>query len=378
MSRKNRRRKLRAASISRRSQPGSVPGTLVADPQALRPVIRIMAYGPDKILEQTPEDLSGIRNLLGEWPVTWIDVVGLGDVSVITRLGEIFDLHRLALEDVINVHQRAKVEQYPGYCFIVVRSVKAEERFSSEQLSIFLGKNYVLTFRERPGTVFDPVRERIRNSTGRLRSAGPDHLAYALIDAAIDWYFPILEEYGEMLEALEDAVVAQPDRRFIGQIHEMRYGLITLRRAVWPLRETVNALYREPLPLIADETRIYLRDCYDHTVQIIDLLENYRDVASGLMEVYLSSLSNRTNEIMKVLTLFTAVFIPLTLISGIYGMNFDSSKSPWNMPELEWAWGYPFALGLMALTAAFLLLYFRRRGWLGSRKEESDDTGARH
>ncbi|MBZ5498028.1 MAG: magnesium/cobalt transporter CorA [Acidobacteriia bacterium] len=367
MSRKHRRHRISAPAFPRRSLPGSAPGTLIVDPQAPKPVIQVMAYSPEKVLEQDIDDVHSIRSFLREWPVTWVSVMGLGDVSVITKVGEIFNLHRLALEDVLNVHQRAKVDQFKDNCFIVVRAINAEEAYSSEQLSIFLGKNYLLTFQERTGSYFDPVRERIRKDTGRLRLAGPDHLAYALIDATIDWYFPVLEKYGETLEVIEDAVVAQPEKRFIRQIHEMRYALLTLRRTVWPLREAVNALCRDPLPLISDETRIYLRDCYDHTVQIIDLLENYRDVASSLMEVYLSSLGNRTNEIMKVLTMFAAIFIPLSFIAGIYGMNFD-------IPELKWALGYPYALGLMALVAIGLLYYFRRKGWLGSEKEPTQNS----
>jgi len=285
---------------------------------------------------------------------------------IITKLGDIFNIHRLALEDVINVHQRPKVEQYKSYCYIVVRAVGDIEKHVTEQISIFLGTKFVLTFQERASNYFDLVLDRIRAGTGRMRTAGPDHLTYALIDAIIDGYFPVLERYGERVDSLEDDIVAQPNSNLIGQIHDMRHGLLTLRRAAWPLREAMNILYREPIPLIDEEERLYLRDCYDHMVQIIDLLENYRDVTSGLMEVYLSSISNRTNEIMKVLTILTAIFVPLTLISGIYGMNFNTQVSPWNMPELGWRWGYPFALGLMALVAVILLLFFKRKGWIGS------------
>ncbi len=366
MSRKHRKRRTGASAFSRRSLPGSAPGTLIVDPNAPRPIVRIVAFGADKVIEKEAEDLNTVREHYGQWPVTWINVVGLGDLSVITKLGDFFNIHRLALEDVINVHQRPKVEQYKDYCYIVVRAVNGMEKPDSEQVSIFLGKNYVLTFQEHAGTYFDPVLSRIRAGTGRMRTAGPDHLTYSLIDAIIDCYFPVLEQYGELVESLEDAIVSRPNSSLIGRIHNMRHGLLTLRRAAWPLRETMNVLYRDPIPLINEEERIYLRDCYDHTVQIIDLLENYRDVTSGLMEVYLSSISNRTNEIMRVLTVITAIFVPLTLISGIYGMNFSSQASPWNMPELGWRWGYPFALGLMVVVALALLLFFRIKGWLGS------------
>jgi magnesium transporter len=360
MARRNRKRRTRDSAFSRRTLPGSAPGTLVVDPNAPKPLVSIVAYGLEKVIERNIDDVQSIREYLSQWPVTWVRVTGLGDLSVITKLGEIFSIHRLALEDIINVHQRPKVEQYKNHCYIVLRAARESEGFESEQISIFLGRNFVVSFQEQPSKCFDPVVERIRQGKGRTRTAGPDHLAYALIDAVIDGYFPILERYGEMLEALEDSIVSQPTGRFFEQIHEMRHALLSLRRAAWPLRETMNILYREPIPLIDEEERIYLRDCYDHMVQIIDLLENYRDVTSGLMEVYLSSISNRTNEIMKVLTIISAVFIPMTLVAGIYGMNFKY------LPELEWLWGYPFALGLMGAIAVVLLLYFRAKSWLGS------------
>jgi magnesium transporter len=367
MSRKKRKAKKHESLFSRRSLPGSSPGTLIIDPDAPKPVLRLMAFSPDRIIEKDIEDPLAARPFVGQWPVTWINVTGLGDLSVITKLGEIFNLHRLALEDVINVHQRPKVEQYRDYCYIVVRIVKDSEKYASEQVSIFLGKDFVVSLQEQAGEYFNPVLDRIRAGTGRMRTAGPDHLAYALIDAIIDCYFPVLERYGEQVEALEDAIVAQPDNTLMNRIQELRHGLMTLRRVAWPLREAMTILYRDPIPLIDEEERFYLRDCYDHLVQIIDLLENYRDVTSGLMEVYLTSLSNRTNEIMKVLTIITAIFVPMTLIAGIYGMNFNTEASPWNMPELEWGWGYPFALGLMALVAIILMLYFRKKGWLGKK-----------
>ncbi len=369
MSRKSRRRR-HAREIERRTLPGASPGTIVADPQAPRPVISLIAYGPEYLGERKIEDPAAIGQFLGTCPVVWINVDGLGDAAVIKRLGEIFGIHRLALEDVVNTHQRAKVELYPGQIFIVGRMVEIGEHVETEQLGLFLGKNYVVTFQELAGDSFDPIRARIRQGGSKIRGAGPDYLAYALIDAFIDHYFPVLETYGERLETLEEEVVACPGSEVVTRIQEVKRDLLTLRRAIWPLREAVNSLVREPTSYVADETRIYLRDCYDHTVQIIDLLENYRDVASGLMEVYLSSMSNRLNEVMKILTMFTAFFIPLSLIAGIYGMNFNTGRSPANMPELNWYLGYPFALGLMLAVAMSMLLLFRRKGWIGRRADE--------
>ena len=376
MSRKSKRRKY-VSGIERRTSPGAPPGSLVVDPHAPLPIIRVIAYGSEAVHEELVEDVSRIGSYLGRQPVTWVNVDGLGDAVVVRKLGEIFGIHRLALEDIINSHQRAKVDQYDNHLFVVGRMVEMADHVETEQLSLFLGKSYVLSFQERVGDAFDPVRERIRKAGGRVRNAGPDYLAYALIDAFIDNYFPVLEKYGERLESIEEDVLSRPEPVLVSRMHEVKRDLLTLRRAIWPLRETVNSLVREPSPFISDETRVYFRDCYDHTIQIIDLLENYRDVASGLMEVYLSSVSNRLNEIMKILTMFTAFFIPLSLIAGIYGMNFNTARSPFNMPELNWYLGYPFVLGLMATVALGMVTFFRRKGWLrsrlGSREPETRD-----
>ncbi len=344
----------------RRNAPGSSPGTLMIDPQAPRPKIKVTAYSPESKIEDAVPDVESIRGYLSKWPVVWINVEGLGDAETIRKLGQLFDLHRLALEDVINVHQRPKVEIYKSYYFIVVRMADLRDRLETQQLSIFLGKNYVLTFQETESNRFDPIRARIHDKGGRIRQSGADYLAYAILDSCIDNYFPALEKYGEQIETLEDKVILRPGNQFVSEIHEMKRDLLILRRAVWPLREAVNSLIREPSQLITDETRIYIRDCYDHTIQVIDLLENYRDIAGDLIEVYLSSISNRMNEIMKILTIFTTIFIPLTFIAGVYGMNFK------NMPELNWKYGYLFALGIMAALAAVMLIYFRKKGWLGA------------
>jgi magnesium transporter len=341
---------------------------LVIDPDAPLPSIHVMAYGPQEYAERPVKSPSAVREFLGRWPVTWVHVTGLGDADVIRSLGDLFDLHRLSLEDVVNVHQRPKVEHYGGYLYIVARMVSLSQTVETEQLSIFLGENFVLTFEERPGNCFDPVRERIRSGPSRIRASKPDYLAHALLDAIVDAFFPVLEEYGERLEEIEDEIVEQPSGVVVSAVHEVRRELLTLRRASWPMREAINSLLREPTALVQEETRFYLRDCYDHTVQILDLVENYRELAAGLMDVYLSSVSNRLNEIMKVLTIISTIFIPLTFIAGIYGMNFNPSRSPLNMPELNWYWGYPFSLAFMAAVAFGMLGYFLRKGWLGKRR----------
>jgi magnesium transporter len=313
-----------------------------------------------------------VRAILGRLPVTWVNIDGLGDLNTIRRVGEIFGLHRLALEDVNTSQQRPKVEEYDEHTFIVIRMPEApdpEARFDSEQVSIFLGTNYVLTFQERVGRdCFDPVRERLRTGRGRLRQSGGDYLAYTLIDAVIDAYFPVLERIGEEVETLEDELAEDPDASLVARVHEVKRDLLTLRRVVWPMRETVNALIRDPTPHITTTTQIYLRDCYDHAITLLDIVEVYRDIASGLHDLYLSSMSTRLNEIMKVLTIIATIFIPLGFIASLYGMNFATDTSPLNMPELHWYYGYPFALALMAAVAGGLLFYFWRSGWIGGRR----------
>jgi magnesium transporter len=245
----------------------------------------------------------------------------------------------------------------------------------SEQLSLYLGPRFLLSFQEIPGDCLDPVRSRLRQG-GALRERGSDFLAYAILDAVIDGYFPVLEHCGDRLESLEEEVLAHPSPAAVRRVHEVRRELLLLRRAVWPLREAVNALLRDPHPRLGEETRLFLRDCYDHTVQILDLVETYRELASGLTDVYLSSIGQRTNETMRLLTVISTIFIPLTFLAGVWGMNFDTASSPWNMPELLWRWGYPAALAFMLAIALLMLWAFRRRGWLGTpppreRRKES-------
>jgi magnesium transporter len=367
MSRKHRRRK-----FHRRTKPGASPGMIVSDPASPQPVIHVMAYGPDRLEERTVASIESLREFVGQWPVTWINVDGLGNADIVRRIGEMFKLHPLALEDVVNVHQRAKVEHYADQMFVVVRMAHPGDRLETEQVSMFLGKNFVVTFQETlPGDAFEPVRERIRAARGQIRNRGCDYLAYALIDASIDSYFPVLETLGEQIEGLEEEALTRATRGTISRIHDVKHDLLTLRRAIWPAREALHALARDPCPLITDETRIYFRDCYDHTIQLLDLLETYRELGADLRDLYLSSISNRMNEIIKVLTIISTIFIPLTFIVGVYGMNFDTDQQ-WNMPELRWRYGYMFVWGTMAAVVIFMLYFFRRKGWIGAAKRDRE------
>jgi magnesium transporter len=361
----------------RRAVPGTSPGQLTPPADALRPSVSLFAYGPGDHLELAEADAEAVRGALARWPVVWVNVDGLGDAELVGQFGALFGLHRLALEDVVHIHQRPKVEHYADHIYIVLRLPDpGAEGLESEQISLFLGRNFVLTFQERPGDAFAPVRERIRGGKGRLRAAGPDYLAYALIDAGVDSNFPVIEALGEQLEDMELEIVERPGRGAVIALHAIRRSLLNVRRGIWPMREMLGALSRDADPLVGDETRLYLRDCYDHAVQIIDLLETYREIAASLLEVYLSSVSNRMNEIMKVLTIISTIFIPLTFAAGIWGMNFAPDSSPWNMPELRWRFGYPLALTVMASTAAVLLIWFRRRGWLGGGGAASRERGS--
>lgn len=351
----------------RRSMPGTAPGTLVVDPDSPRPMLRLMAYGPDRLLEREIAHPRELRDVLDAWPVCWVNVDGLGDAATLADIAETFHLHPLAMEDVVNVHQRAKVEQYGSTVFLVTHMVSCKDRFETEQVSIFLGRGFIVTFQERPGwDCLEPVRDRIRKQVSQIRQGDAGYLAYSLLDAVIDHFFPALEHYGDRLEALEELMVTHPDPEALAQLHEIKRELRQLRRIAWPQREALNSLMREALPQISAETRLHLRDCYDHTMRIIDLVEVYREVCADLTDLYLSSVSNRMNDVMRVLTVISTLFMPLTFVAGVYGMNFDAQVSPWNMPELRWYLGYPLCLLLMALVAAGQFWYFVRKGWLGT------------
>ena len=347
--------------------PGDLPGTLDIDPDAPHPVIVLIDYNGDRAIRQELNQPEECLPHLDTESVSWVDVKGLGSEDVLQRLGNVFELHPLVLEDVVNVPQRPKIEEHGDQLLIIARMVTLREdgeTFESEQVSLILGAHYLLTVQEEPRyDCFGPIRERIRTNKGSIRKSGPDYLAYALMDAVIDGFFPVLEAYGERLEELEDEVVANPTNQTLQRIHDLKRELLTLRRAIWPQRDAINTLIRDGSNLISPDVRLYLRDCYDHAIQVLDMVETYREIASSLMDVYLSSVSNRMNEIMKFLTVMSSIFIPLTFVAGVYGMNFNPEKSPFNMPELNAYWGYPVCMASMFGIALTLVFFFKRKGW---------------
>jgi len=355
---------------------GHEPGTIPDGATPPRPIVRVIAYNRDALIDRVIESLDELPGIIDAHAVTWIDVDQIHNAEAIMGLGTMLKLHRLTLEDAVTQHQRPKIEDYGEYLFIVTRIPHRRSEagrigagIETEQNSMCLGRRFVVTFqqRDRPGDCFGPVRDRLAHGTSRMRELGADALVYALLDVTIDAYFPFLEELGERLDRLEEAVLASPGEALAQKIHLAKRDLIAIRRATWPLREAMAQVLREATPLISPGTRVYLRDCYDHAVQIIDLVETYRELGSGLMDVYLSTVSNRMNDAMRMLTTIATIFIPLTFIVGIYGMNFDTS-SPLNMPELRWSFGYPAVMLLNLGIAVVMLVAFWRRGWIGPRR----------
>lgn len=362
----------RASRRKRRPPPASMPGSLSIDPEAPKPRLRVLHYGPDHAEERGLLSPAGLPGLLARPGITWIDVVGLGDAATLEQLGKALGLHPLTVSDLAHPHQRPKIEPFERYLYFVTRMHAAEPPEGSqveaepEQLSVVLGRNWVLSVQEREGDCFNPVRDRIRAGKGRVRSQGPDYLAYLLLDAVVDQFFPLLDRLSDRIEALEDEAFTRIDARLPARVHALRRELFGLRRTIWPQRDAINTLLRDDFHQVRPETRIYFRDVYDHCVQIIDTVDTYRELAQGTLDMYLSAVSHRMNEVMKVLTIIATIFIPLTFIVGIYGMNFDPEVSPWNMPELGWAYGYPATMAFMACVAGGMLLFFRRKGWIGA------------
>lgn len=352
---------------------GARPGTLVIDKDASQPKITIIRFTPAEVHTtevQTVEEIRAELNLEG---VVWIDVQGLGDEKLIRAIGDEFSIHMLALEDVVNVPQRPKTESFELHQLYISRMVRvdAQHELDVEQVSLFLGKNYVLTIQERHGDVLDPVRRRIRSKKGPMRTSGADYLAYAIIDTIIDGYYPVLEHYAEYLESLESLVVSNATPAMLDRINMVKRNLVILRRGIWPQRDAINTLIRDDCPYITEETKVFFRDCHDHSVQVVDVIETFRETAGALLSTYLSAIGNKQNEVMRILTIVSSIFIPLTFMAGIYGMNFEQ------MPELKKSWAYPILLLIMAATAIAMLLYFKSLGWIGNRSDQDDDRTGR-
>ncbi|HEX7401161.1 MAG TPA: magnesium/cobalt transporter CorA [candidate division Zixibacteria bacterium] len=350
--------------IKKRSKKsGLPPGTLVhiGEKKTDRVKITILDYDELQFEEKEAKTIEECFPFKDKPTTTWINMDGLHQVDITEKLGKHFDIHPLVLEDILNTEQRPKIEDFDDYLFIVLKMLYLdgkEDEIKVEQISMILGPNFVISFQEREGDVFDPLRGRIKEGKSRIRKMGSDYLAYALADAIVDNYFTVLEKLGEKIENVEDELIGNPTPETLQTLHDLKREMIFLRKSVWPLREVISRCEREETPLIKDTTRIYLRDVYDHTIQVIDSVETFRDMLSGMLDIYLSSISNRMNQVMKVLTIIATIFIPLTFLAGVYGMNFE------NMPELKWRVGYFMVLGIMVIIAVFMLFNFRKRKWL--------------
>ena len=342
---------------------GLSPGSLVhiGDKKIETIRISLMNYDPANLLEKQLPAIEASFPYRDTPPVTWINVDGLHEIDVIEKIGVHFGIHPLVLEDILNTGQRTKAEEFDNYIYIVLKMLVFDEtvdHITAEQVSLILGAHSLISFQEKEGDVFDFVRERIRKARGRIRKSGCDYLAYALMDAVVDHYFVILEKLGDKIELLEDQLLEAPTPRILEDIHRLKREMIFFRKQVWPLREVINSLIKDPSELIQETTHIFLRDVYDHTIQVIDTIESFRDLLSGLSDLYLSTVSNRMNEVMKFLTIIATIFIPLTFVAGIYGMNFEF------MPELKWPWAYPALWLLLIMISASMIFWLKRKNWL--------------
>ena len=349
----------------RHPQIGARPGTLLFSEDAPPTKIRMISYDKTRVRDEEVHDVQELRAAIENGHVTWVDIQGFGNEQVIRELGKAFDLHPLVMEDIVNMPQRPKTETYDGQVLIITRMVRIKDKaeVDMEQVTLVLGESYVLTFQERYGDILDPVRERIRKGKGHpIRCLGSDYLAYALVDTIVDGYYPVVEVLGDHLEQLEEMVIDAPGDEVLRLLNGTKNLLVNLRRAIWPQREAVNTLIRDQNSLISDDVRVFFRDTYDHCVQTAEVIEMYREMATGLMNTYLSSVANRTNEVMKVLTIMASVFIPLTFLAGIYGMNFD------HMPELHVWWAYPLVWIMMLSVVSGMMIFFYRKGWIGKKK----------
>jgi len=339
---------------------GLPPGSLVhiGEQKIATTRISVVNFDEQRVEEKDLKDTDECLAYKDRSGVTWINIDGLHEPDVLEKIGKVFGLHPLMLEDIANTEQRPKLEDYGDYLYVVIRMLhRPEDSIVSEQLSLVIGRNVLISFQERHGPEFDPIRERLRNGKGRARRSGADFLAYQLVDAVIDNYFIVLERLSDEVAGLEEQVMTSPKTEALQKLHRLKRDMIYLRRSTWPLREVITAMQRGDSPLIGEAMRIYLRDIYDHVVVVAEAIDSIRDLLNGILEIYMSSMSNRLNEIMKVLTVITTLFLPATFIAGVYGMNFKY------MPELEWPWAYPAVLASMAILAGAMYAYFKRKKW---------------
>jgi magnesium transporter len=343
-------------------QKGLSPGTVIYIGEEKSAEVRITVIDYNKFEFQKKEGVKAedCRPFKDKDSITWINIDGVHNTEVIEKIGKIFDLHPLVMEDIGNTTQRPKVEDFEKFTFVVLKMLYYDEKgkIKVEQVSLILGKNFVISFQETEGDVFDSVRERIEKGKGRIRKMGSDYLLYSLIDAVVDNYFSVLETMGDEIEELEEDIIERTASDSLQNVHKSKKDMILIRRSVWPLREVIHSLSREKTTLVSGDVLIYFRDVYDHTIQVIETVETFRDMLSGLHDTYLSSISNKMNEIMKVLTMFASIFIPLTFIAGVYGMNFHF------MPELNWRWGYLGVWGIIITVGISMLFFFKRKKWL--------------
>lgn len=353
---------MRAKFQKRSKKAGLPPGSLIhiGSRYAEKSKITLIRYDETFFAEKEISSIADFRSEKDRQGITWINIDGLQDIKLFEDIGELFGLHPLVLEDILNTDQRPKMQDYGDYIYIVLKNFHGQDNGNllSEQVSIILGMNFILSFREKESGLFEPIREKIRNNKGRIRKEGADYLAHAIIDNIVDNYFVVLENLEEKIEYLEDDLVKRPTPSILQAMHILKRELILLRKSLWPLREAVNALERSDSPLINKSTGIYFKDIYDHIIAVIDTMETFRDMLSGMLDIYLSSMSNKLNEVMKVLTIIATIFMPLTLLAGVYGMNFKY------MPELEFRWGYFGVLGIMLVVALLMLMYFKKKKWL--------------
>lgn len=358
---------LTAPRRATRTAAGVKPGVIQEIPDAQETKMTVMAYADNAkdMLEQEVASVEDVVGLAKKWPTVWLNITGLKDVQTISNLGQAFSFHDLAMEDVMKLHQRPKAEDYDSHTYIVLRMPHLTQGLIElEQLSMFVKDNIVITIQEHDGDCFERIRERIREAKGRIRPMGAEYLAYAMVDAVIDSYFPVLDMFADRLDNMEEDVLSNPSDDMLQAIHGIKNQLQVMRRAVWFTRDMLSSLMRDAT-FITEKSSHFWRDCYDHAIQIMDMAETFRERAAGMTDLYLSAVSQKMNEVMKVLTLFATIFMPLGFLAGIYGMNFNGEVSKWNMPELQMAYGYPTLLGVMVLLGLGMIVYFRLKGWIG-------------